>query len=84
LAITAEEALAIGKQTPRVYIPRIHHVLWKEQMHVLIGVAAHKAWEILAKKYKLIRLRGKRKEFHKLTGDLMQAWCWEIVKGQID
>jgi len=83
--ITATEALAIGKQTPRIYVPRIHHVLWKEQMHVLIGVASHSAWETLAKKYKLIRLKGydKFKEHKRLIGDLMKAWCWDIVSPMI-
>jgi len=83
--ITAAEALAIGKQTPRVYVKRIHGVLWKEQMHVLIGVASHAAWETLAKKYKLIRLKGydKFKEHKRLIGDLMKAWCWDIVEPQI-
>ena len=84
--ITASAALSFGKKTPRVYVPRIVHVLWKEQMHVLIGVASHAAWCILAKKYKAVRLKGydKFKEHKRLTGDLMKAWCWEIVSGQID
>jgi len=85
-AIKAETALAFGKKTARVYTPRIIHVLWKEQMHVLIGVASHAAWLILAKKYKAVRLRGydKFKEHKRLTGDLMKAWCWEIVSSQIE
>jgi len=83
--IAATEALGIGKQTERVYIPRIVHVLWKEQMHVLIGVASHTAWKMLAKKYKQIRLRGydKFKEHKRLTGDLMKKWCWEIVETKL-
>jgi len=83
--IAAAEAIGIGKQTPRVYVPRIYHVLWKEQMHVLIGVASHLAWKILARKYKQIRLRGydKFKEHKRLTGDLMKKWCWEIIEGKI-
>jgi len=85
-AISASAALSFGKKTPRVYIPRIIHVLWKEQVHVLIGVASHAAWCILAKKYKTVRLKGydKFKEHKRLTGDLMKAWCWEIVSSQID
>jgi len=81
--ITATEAIGIGKQTPRVYIPRIHRVLWKEQVHVLIGVASHIAWETLAKKYKMIRLRGKFDEHKRVTGDLMKKWCWELVEPAI-
>jgi len=83
--ITYKEALGIGKQTARVYTPRIIHVLWKEQIHVLIGVASHMAWRILARKYKQIRLRGydKFKEHKRLTGDLMRKWCWEIVAEQL-
>ena len=83
--MTAREAVAVGKQTPRVYVPRIFHVLWKEQMHVLIGVASHTAWKILAKKYKMIRLRGydKFKEHKRLTGDLMKKWCWEIISEKL-
>lgn len=83
--ITASEALGIGKQTPRVYVPRIVHVLWKEQMHVLIGVASHIAWKTLAKKYRQIRLRGydKFKEHKRLTGDLMKKWCWELVEDKL-
>jgi hypothetical protein len=84
-AITYTEALGIGKQTARVYTPRIYHVLWKEQMHVLIGVASHVAWKILARKYKQIRLRGydKFKEHKALIGALMKKWCWEIVEAKI-
>ena len=80
--ISAEEAARIGKQTARVYVPRIVHVDW-ETIHVLIGVAAHTAWKTLAKKYKMIRLRGKREEFHRLTGDLMRKWCWELVEAKL-
>jgi len=84
--IKAEAALAFGKKTARVYTPRIIHVAWKEQVHVLIGVASHAAWCILARKYKMVRLRGydKFKEHKRLTGDLMKAWCWEIVSGLIE
>lgn len=85
-AITVEKALAYGKKTARVYVPRIIHVDWKGQMHVLVGVASHAAWLILAKKYKTVRLRGydKFKEHKRLTGDLIKAWCWEIVSSQIE
>jgi len=80
--ITAAEAVGIGKQTPRVYVPRIVHVDWAT-IHILIGVASHTAWKILAKRYKLIRLKGKFSEHKKVTGDLMRKWCWELVKDQI-
>jgi len=80
--ITATEAVGIGKQTPRVYVPRIVHVDWAT-IHILIGVASHTAWKILAKRYKLIRLKGKFSEHKKVTGDLMRKWCWELVKDQI-
>jgi hypothetical protein len=84
--IKAEAALAFGKKTARVYVPRIIHVEWKTQMHPLIGAASHAAWCILAKKYKTVRLRGydKFKEHKRLTGDFMKAWTWEIVSGLID
>ncbi len=83
--VSAATALSYGKKTARVYVPRIVHVLWKEQMHVLIGVASHAAWCILANKYKSVRLKGydKFKEHKRLTGDLMKAWTWEIVEGMI-
>jgi len=80
--IAMAEAVAIGKLTPRVYIPRIIHVDWKT-IHILIGVASHVAWKTLAKKYKMIRLRGKFDEHKRLIGDLMRAWTWEAVEGQI-
>jgi hypothetical protein len=80
--MSATEATGLGKQTPRVYVPRIHHVDWAT-IHVLIGVASHVAWEILAKKYKMIRLRGKFAEHKGLISDLMKKWCWELVEGQI-
>jgi len=85
MAIAVTEAIGIGKQTPRVYVPRIHHVAWKEQMHVLIGVASHLAWETLAKKYKLVRLKGydKFKEHKALIGSLMKGWCWDLVSTAI-
>jgi hypothetical protein len=84
--IKAEAALAFGKKTARVYVPRIIHVAWKEQMHTLIGVASHASWCILARKYKTVRLRGydKFKEHKRLTGDLVKAWTWEIVSGLIE
>jgi len=81
-AITADEALRIGKQTERVYVPRVIHIDW-ETVHTLIGVASHVAWKILSKKYKMIRLRGKFAEHKKLTGDLMRKWCWEIVEPKL-
>jgi len=83
--ISVSEALGIGKQTERVYVPRIIHVDWKSQVHVLIGVASHVAWAILANKYKTIRLRGydKFREHKQLTGALMKAWCWELVEDKI-
>jgi hypothetical protein len=83
--ISASKALEYGKKTGRVYTPRIIHVAWKEQLHVLIGVASHAAWCILALKYKTVRLRGydKFKEHKRLTGDLMKAWTWELVESQI-
>lgn len=79
------EAISIGKQTERIYVPRIIHVDWKSQVHVLIGVASHVAWAKLAQKYKTIRLRGydKFKEHKQLTGALMRAWCWELVEDKI-
>jgi hypothetical protein len=80
--MTAAEAVAVGKQTARVYVPRIVHVEWAT-IHVLIGVAAHEAWRVLAKRYKMIRLRGKRDEFHRVTGALMKAWCWELVAAKL-
>lgn len=80
--VTATEALGIGKQTPRTYVGRIVHIPI-EQVHVLIGVASHQAWRTLAKKYKMIRLKGKRDEHNKLTGAYMKAWAWELVKDQI-
>jgi len=85
MGISATEALSIGKQTERVYIPRIIHVDWKEQVHTLIGVASHVAWAKLAAKYKTIRLRGydKFREHKQLTGALMKAWCWELVEDKI-
>lgn len=81
----AESALRFGKKTARVYTPRIIHIDWKTQMHVLIGVASHAAWCILAMKYKTIRLRGydKFKEHKRLTGDLMKAWTWELAEDLI-
>ena len=82
MVMTAEEAKRIGKQTGRVYAPRIIHVP-KDDIHVLIGVASHTAWKILAKKYKMIRLRGHADELHRLTGDLMRAWTWEIVSSKL-
>ncbi|MBS7632782.1 hypothetical protein KEJ15_04060 [Candidatus Bathyarchaeota archaeon] len=81
-AISASDAAGIGKQTPRVYVPRIIHVDWAT-IHVLIGVASHVAWKILAKKYKVIRLRGKFSEHKSVISDLMKKWCWELVEGQI-
>jgi hypothetical protein len=80
--ITATEAVGIGKQTPRVYVPRIIHVDWAT-IHVLIGVASHEAWRILAKRYKMIRLKGKFAEHKKVTGDLMRKWCWELVQAKL-
>jgi len=80
--VTADEAIRIGKQTPRTYIPRIIHVDW-DTVHVLIGVASHVAWRTLAKRYKMIRLKGKFAEHKKLTGDLMRKWCWELVESKI-
>jgi len=80
--ITAAEAVGIGKQTPRVYVPRIIHVDWAT-IHVLIGVASHVAWKTLAKRYRMIRLRGKFAEHKKLIGDLMKAWTWELVAGAL-
>lgn len=80
--ITASSALSTGKQTAHVYVPRIVHVDWAS-VHALIGVATHTAWAILARKYKSIRLVGKSAELHRLAGDLMKAWCWELVEGQI-
>lgn len=82
VVMTAAEAESIGKQTPRVYVPRIVHVDWAT-IHVLIGVASHEAWRLLAKKYKMIRLKGKFSEHKKLTGDLMRKWCWELVGGTL-
>jgi hypothetical protein len=81
-AISASEAVSIGKQTARVYVPRIIHVDWAT-VHVLIGVASHVAWKMLAKKYKMIRLKGKFAEHKKLTGDLMRKWCWELVADKL-
>jgi len=80
--IGVEEALRIGKQTARIYVPRIIHVDW-ETVHILIGVASHVAWRELAKRYKQIRLRGHFDEHKKLTGAIMKAWCWEIVSRQL-
>jgi hypothetical protein len=81
-AISASEAVSIGKQTARVYVPRIIHVDWAT-VHVLIGVASHVAWKMLAKKHKMIRLKGKFAEHKKLTGDLMRKWCWELVADKL-
>ena len=81
-AISASDAAGIGKQTPRVYVPRIIHVDWAT-IHVLIGVASHVAWKILAKKYKVIRLKGKFAEHKGVISDLMKKWCWELVEGRI-
>jgi hypothetical protein len=80
--ISAAQAVGIGKQTPRVYVPRIVHVDWAS-VHVLIGVASHTAWRIIAKRNKMIRLKGKFAEHKKLTGDLMRKWCWELVEAKI-
>jgi hypothetical protein len=80
--MAAAEAVGIGKQTPRVYVPRIVHVDWNT-IHILIGVASHVAWKLLAKRYKMIRLTGKSAEHKKVTGDLMKKWCWELVSGQL-
>jgi len=80
--MAAAEAVGIGKQTPRVYVPRIVHVDWNT-IHILIGVASHVAWKLLAKRYKLIRLKGKFAEHKKVTGDLMKKWCWELVSNQL-
>jgi hypothetical protein len=80
--MAAAEAVGIGKQTPRVYVPRIVHVDWNT-IHILIGVASHVAWKLLAKRYKLIRLKGKFAEHKKITGDLMKKWCWELVSNQL-
>jgi hypothetical protein len=80
--MSATEALGVGKQTPRVYVPRIIHVDWAT-VHVLIGVASHTAWKILAKRYKMIRLKGKFAEHKKLTGDLMKKWTWDLVSAKI-
>jgi len=85
MPLTAEEALRVGKETERVYVPRIIHVDWKSQVHVLIGRASHVAWAQLALKYKTLRLRGydKFKEHKQMTGALMKAWCWELVEDAI-
>jgi hypothetical protein len=80
--ISAAQAVGIGKQTPRVYVPRIVHVDWAT-VHVLIGVASHTAWRMLAKRYKMIKLKGKFAEHKKLTGDLMRKWCWELIEAKI-
>jgi len=80
--MSAAEAIGIGKQTPRVYVGRIIKVDWAT-VHVLIGVASHVAWKILAKRYKMIRLKGKSAEHKKLTGDLMRKWCWELVSAKL-
>ena len=80
--MAAAEAVGIGKQTPRVYVPRIVHVDWNT-IHILIGVASHVAWKLLAKRYKLIRLKGKFAEHKKVTGDLMKKWCWELISNQL-
>jgi len=79
LAISASEAVRIGKQTGRTYVPRIIHVDW-DTVHTLIGVASHVAWKILASKYQMIRLKGKFSEHKQLTGELMRKWCWELVE----
>ena len=76
------EAVSVGKQTPSIYVPRIVHVD-SATVHVLIGVASHTAWRILAKRYKTIRLKGKAAEHHKVTGDLMKKWCWELVSASL-
>ena len=81
-AISASEAVGIGKQTARVYVPRIVHVDWAT-VHVLIGVASHVAWKMLAKKYKMIRLKGKSAEHKKLTGDIMRKVCWELISERL-
>jgi len=78
MPITATDALAVGKQTPRVYVPRIIHVAW-EDVHVLIGVATHEAWKAMVKKYKTIRQVGKSAELRRAAGDLMKAWCYELI-----
>jgi hypothetical protein len=80
--VSARDLLAIGKQTPRVYVPRIIHVDWAT-IHVLIGAASHTAWKILAKKYKMIRLKGKSAEHKKLTGDIMRKVCWELISERL-
>lgn len=80
--IGATEAVGIGKQTPRTYVPRIHHVDWAT-IHVLIGVASHLAWEALAKKYRMIRLKGKFSEHKAAISAMMRKWCYELVEGQI-
>ena len=82
---SAEKALAFGKKTERVYVPRIIHADWKSVMHVIVGVASHIAWCILALKYKQIRLRGydKFKEHKQLTGSLIRTWVWELLEQKI-
>jgi len=83
--ITAAAALGIGKITPRVYIPRVHHRLWKEQMHVLIGVASHIAYDMLSLKYKAIRLKGydKFKEHKATIASLIKTWLWELHEPEV-
>jgi len=76
---TADAALSYGKKTGRTYVPRIIHIDWGT-VHTLIGVASHAAWVILARKYKMIRLKGKFQEHKQLTGQLMRKWCWEIAE----
>lgn len=80
--LSATEAVSVGKQTAAVYTPRIIHVD-VESVHTLMGVASHEAWKTMAKKYKSIRQKGKAGEMHRLAGDYMKAWCWELVAGQI-
>lgn len=82
ISISASQAVGIGKQTPRVYVPRIVHVN-SDTVHKLLGVASHEAWKQLARKYKMIRLKGHASEHHQLTGAMMKAWTWELVASQI-
>jgi len=79
---TYQQAVGIGKRTARVYVPRIVHID-VNAVHVLIGVATHTAWRILARRYRMIRLKGKSAELHKLTGDIMRKWVMEFVDAQL-
>jgi len=80
--VSASAAVGEAAVYPGTYRPRIVHIDWGT-VHHLIGRASHHAWRMLAKKYKMIRLKGKFNEHKQLTGELMRKWCWELVEGML-